>query len=375
MALSPVTPADTAEVAPAPTDRACDTVSKFVLALTQWDAWINFAVNDDGTVTQGFLDWVGTSTGTTSGTLGAPTGLIATSNRTDDVTVSWASVSGAAYYNVYRGDTSDTNAMTLLAANQTGTSYADTSAVIGTSYWYAVRAYSSSQISAMSTAVTGVRAATSGGGTPSDQDYDFGAAATVYEFTVATGYHFMEVKAFGAGGSGAKRTKGPDYQPVLSTGDDIGDGGGGGSGSYNHVTRIPVNAGDKFYLRVGVSATSSAVNTYVYKGSEGSATYVSAPGGGTGAEGFGYSPGAGGTAGILGANTFGGGSVNEADREAGHAGSPGASSWGTNATGGAALTKSGLTYGGGGHGSYLENYPAASLLGEGGFVRLTLTAT
>jgi len=376
MALSPVTPADTAEVAPAPTDRACDTVSKFILALTQWDAWINFAVNDDGTATQDYLDWIGTGTGTTAGQLNAPTGVSATTTRTTDVTVTWNQVSGAAYYNVYRGTGSDTSAMTLLAANQTGTSYADTSATVGVNYWYAVRAYSGTQISAMSTAVTGVVAVDTGGGTPDPHNEDYSGASTAYPYTVPDGFHFMEVHAFGAGGYGAKRD-GPTYEPALSPGAAIGDGGGGGSGSYNHVTRIPVSPGDKFTIRVGVSSQgSSAGNTYVYKGTtEASATYVSAPGGGTGTKGSGYSPGAGGTAGPLGANTFGGGSVNESDREAGHAGQNGVSSYGTRATGGAALTKSGMTGGAGGSGSYLANTADANLKGTDGFVRLTLTAT
>lgn len=376
MALSPVTPAESAEVVPAPTDRACDTVSKFIQFLNQWDSWINWAVNGDGTATQDFLDWIGTGTGTTAGTLNAPTGVAATTTRTTDVTVTWNPVSGAVYYNVYRGNGSDTSAMTLLAANQTGTSYVDASATVGVNYWYAIRAYSGTQISAMSSAVTGVVAVdTSGGGTPAPHNEDFSGATSAYPYTIPAGFHFMEVHAFGAGGYGAKRD-GPAFDPVQTTGSAIGDGGGGGSGSYNHVTRIPVNPGDVFTIRVGVSSTTSAVNTYVYKGAtETSATYVSAPGGGAGTKGSGYSTGAGGVAGPLGANTFGGGSVNESDREAGHAGQSGRSSYGTRATGGAALSKGGMTGGAGGSGSYLANASDASLKGTDGFVRLTLTAT
>lgn len=375
MALSPVTPADSAEVVPAPTDRACDTVSKFIQFLTQWDLWINFAVNDDGTATQDYLDWIGTGTGTTAGTLNAPTGVAATTTRTTDVTVTWNSVSGAVYYNVYRGNGSDTSAMTLLAANVTDPTYVDASAVVGTNYWYAVRAYSGTQISAMSAAVTGVVAVdTSGGGAPAPHDENYSGATSAYTYVIPAGFHFMEVHAFGAGGYGAKRD-GPTYEPALTPGSAIGDGGGGGSGSYNHVTRIPVAPGDTFTIRVGVSSTTSAVNTYVYKGAETSATYVSAPGGGAGTKGSGYSPGAGGTAGPLGTNTFGGGSVNESDREAGHAGQSGRSSYGTRATGGAALSKSGMTGGEGGSGSYLANTADANLKGTDGYVRLTLTAT
>lgn len=378
MALSPVTPADTAEVAPAPTDRACDTVSKFVLALTQWDAWINFAVNDDGTATQGYLDWIGTGTGTTAGQLNAPTGVSATTTRTTDVTVTWNPVSGAVYYNVYRGTSADTSSMKLLAGNQTGSSYVNLvgpTTVVGTNYWYAVRAYSGTQISAMSTAVTGVVALdTSGGGTPAPFDRNFEGEG-LYSYVIPAGFHFMEVHAFGAGGYGADRD-GPEYDPVQAPGAAIGDGGGGGSGSYNHVTRIPVSPDDVFTVRVGKSVAGGTGETRVLKGStEASATYVSAPGGGPGVKGRGYTVGAGGPAGALGSNTFGGGSVNEADREAGHAGQSGRSSYGTAATGGAALTKSGMTAGGGGVGSYIAHTPSDNMKGTDGYVRLTLTAT
>jgi len=373
MALSPVTPADTAEIVPAPTDRACDTVSKFVLALTQWDAWINFAVNGDGTATQNFLDWVGTGAGTTAGQLNAPTGLTASSDRTADVTVSWGGVSGAVYYNVYRGESSDTNAMTLLVANQTGTSYADTSATVGVHYWYAVRAYSGTQISAMSSAATGVRVAT---GTPASQDFFFGAADDAQTFVVPAGYTTMRIRAFGAGGLGGQHPSSSGLTPILSPSEPFGGGGGGASGSYNHVSGIPVLANDVFKIVVGKrETTATSGTTYVYKDSVGSATFVSATGGGDGANGYGPQPGAGGSPGVVGSNTFGGSSVNEANRSAGVAGSAGASTWGgAGGTAGAALSIDGMSYGAGGAGSkYQGSVAAPQIKASPGYVKITLT--
>lgn len=369
MATSPVRPSDTANIVPSPGDRACDTVSKFILALSLFDEWINFAVNGDGTATQDFLDWIGTGTGTTAGTLGAPAGLTASQNLTDNVTLSWGSVSGAVYYNVYRGETSDTNAMTLLAANQTVTSYVDTTPTTGTTYWYAIRAYSGTQISAMSSPASGVKKAS---GTPATLTLNYPQGTEDYHYVVPTGYTKMEVWAWGAGAPGSKPS-GPNPQPAQATGAPIGGGGGGGGGSFNRVTNIAVAPGDDLYVRVGVSAASAAVNTIVFKGTPDSATFVSAPGGTAGTAPSGYSAGAGGAGGVLGSNTFGGGSINAAERTAGTAGANGSTTWGgAGGTGGAAITYGSLSYGKGGNGSYLVNFSGTA--GDPGYVRLILTA-
>ena len=91
--------------------------------------------------------------------LGAPVGVRATTDRTDGVSVSWNALAGATHYRVSRA-TSATGAKTDLGAWQTGTAYVDASAVSGTTYWYFVRASSSSagaNASGYSTGVQGVR--------------------------------------------------------------------------------------------------------------------------------------------------------------------------------------------------------------------------
>lgn len=94
--------------------------------------------------------WVkATGSGGTSGLSGSntgyrklsvPTGVSATDgNSTANVTVTWSTVTGASHYRVYRATTSS-GTKTALGSWQTGLSYADTSAVAGTTYYYFVMA-------------------------------------------------------------------------------------------------------------------------------------------------------------------------------------------------------------------------------------------
>ena len=80
---------------------------------------------------------------TVSGTvpLAAPTGVTATSDRTDGVLVSWQPVTGGSYYRVYRAFSSTGSATTpdqwvRLTSWLPGASYKDASATDETKYWY-----------------------------------------------------------------------------------------------------------------------------------------------------------------------------------------------------------------------------------------------
>ena len=82
----------------------------------------------------------------------APTGLTVTS--TSPITLSWNSVSGATSYNVYRGTTTGgLSFKTLLASNVTATTYSDTSATAGATFYYQVTAVGSDGVSGASNEV------------------------------------------------------------------------------------------------------------------------------------------------------------------------------------------------------------------------------
>ncbi len=75
--------------------------------------------------------------------LSAPTGVTATSDRTDGVNVSWQPSTGATYYRVARA-TSKTGTKQGLGSWTSNKSYLDTTAAAGTTYYYFVRAATSS---------------------------------------------------------------------------------------------------------------------------------------------------------------------------------------------------------------------------------------
>ena len=76
----------------------------------------------------------------------APTGLTVT--NFSPITLSWSSVTGATSYNVYRGTvTGGLSTKTRLASNITVTTYTDSSAVAGTTYFYQVTAEDSDGVS------------------------------------------------------------------------------------------------------------------------------------------------------------------------------------------------------------------------------------
>jgi fibronectin type 3 domain-containing protein len=77
--------------------------------------------------------------------LSAPTGLMASDGSyTSNVGVSWNSVLGASYYNVYRNTVNSTGGAAELYTWQSNTSYDDNGAVPGVTYYYFVKAATSS---------------------------------------------------------------------------------------------------------------------------------------------------------------------------------------------------------------------------------------
>lgn len=80
----------------------------------------------------------------------APVGLVATGG-TSRVDLSWTSASGATSYKIFRGTTS--GSLTQIASGVSGTNYADTTAVNGTQYYYALKSFNGAD-SALSSEVT-----------------------------------------------------------------------------------------------------------------------------------------------------------------------------------------------------------------------------
>ena len=86
----------------------------------------------------------------------APSGLTVTSQS--PITLTWTAVSGVKSYNVYRGTTSGglSNKTRLNTSDITTTTYQDTTAVAGTTYYYQVTAVNSDGVSAASNEVSAV---------------------------------------------------------------------------------------------------------------------------------------------------------------------------------------------------------------------------
>jgi hypothetical protein len=96
-----------------------------------------------------------------AGALMAPTGVSASDGTyTDGVHVSWSSVGGATAYEVWRYNSNDsTKATKLSTSDVTGTTFTDTSATPGATYYYWVKAKTATLTSAFSAADPGFRAA------------------------------------------------------------------------------------------------------------------------------------------------------------------------------------------------------------------------
>ena len=76
-------------------------------------------------------------------TLSPPNNVSASDLLVNKVQITWDTVSGASHYQVYRTDTL-LGAKTVISGWQTGTSYLDTSVTPWTTYWYWVKAATSS---------------------------------------------------------------------------------------------------------------------------------------------------------------------------------------------------------------------------------------
>ncbi len=367
MALPPIRPSDSAAIVPQPGDPACTVLTNMVQGLTQWNQFVGWLINEDGSATQDAIDWIGAG-GTNA--LNAPTGVSASDDRTTDITVTWNAVSDAAYYVVYRGTTDDTSAMTPVSGNLTELSFVDTGTSSDVVVWYSVRAYSSSRISALATPNSGVKPTSAA---PTTLTLDFPYASTDYTYVIPSGqaYATMELLMWGSGGLGGRFVTGPFVVP----GPTRYAGGGGGAGSFLHITGVTVAPGETYVIRVGKrTATLLDGTTYVWRDEAGSAEVAGAKAGNDGGNGNYTFAGAGGPArgaGDWGTNALGSGTIDISGGDSSAIGSAGSA--GSGATGGAGatgITQSGILAGGGGTGILIGSTTATDA--AAGFVRIIL---
>jgi fibronectin type 3 domain-containing protein len=160
--------------------------------------FVRAALNSSGSYVSGYSAY---NTGWRA--LSAPGGVAATDGTsTAHVRVTWSSVSGASHYRVYRA-TSSAGTKTALGAWQTGTSYDDTGATPGVTYYYFVSAATSStgtRASAYSAYNTGWRALTAPTGVAaSDGTYTSHVRVTWNSVTGAS--HYRVYRATSSGGT------------------------------------------------------------------------------------------------------------------------------------------------------------------------------
>src|SRR5690606_2815720 len=87
-----------------------------------------------------------------------PTGVSASSNLSDKITVTWSAASGATGYDVYRNTTNNSGSATKLNGSVVAAlTYNDATAVAGTTYSYWIKAKNSTGDSAFSASASGVR--------------------------------------------------------------------------------------------------------------------------------------------------------------------------------------------------------------------------
>jgi hypothetical protein len=272
-------------------------------------------------------------------------------------TLSWAAVSGATGYDVYLGTVS--GSLTLVSANQVGTTYSPSSLSASTLYYWKVVPVNTH-------------------GSPAGcAQWSFTTAELIYQttfietvtWTAPAGVTSVRVEAWGGGGAGGGAVK------ASGAGTYNGGGGAGGAYAKGNVTVVP---GMNYTVTVGIPISSTSTSSSSVHGGNpswfGSASTVYAEGGpgGTRAGGTAFTIGAGGA----GSSSSSIGSLqvaagqNGANGNTGATGSAGGAGAFGGGAGGAGVTGSGnndgIAPGGGGSGGRVTGTPAANRTGGKG---------
>lgn len=246
---SPVTPGDLKELIPAPGGSFCEKVFKnllrglpeMVYAIVAWERDENGDLSDDFKAELCALDCFcgGGSGSDPGGGLGKPVISATDGTFSSKVQITWATVTSATKYYLYRSlvNTFPTANTTPLAIIDAPTLlYDDTSVVIGTIYYYWVRAVSGSDISPLSNSDSGYAEDVSG------QEIRF-VTPGINTWTVPAGVVSIDIRTVGGGGSGGGGR--------LIGRNSGGAGGGGGGGGYTEALNVITTPGEVLSIEVG----------------------------------------------------------------------------------------------------------------------------
>ncbi len=262
---------------------------------------VKFMFKDDGTLADGFVELIpGVVPVQDTGVApAAPTGLTASNAIKGYVRLNWTASETATSYKVYRHTGTDSSVAVQVGTSTTGTVFNDTTAVLGTTYNYWVKATNSYGDSAFSSPASG----------------SFSEAAQYVTVTGSSTYTvlapgIMNIYAWAGGGGGGIGYK-VGYGPV---GGQFGTdyvyracGGGGGAGSYADKLAFAVVTGDVITITAGAGGSpgSQGSDTIVKHTTVGGGTITEIIHCGGGRPGGNYSGTVGGVGGAGGSSTAG----------------------------------------------------------------------
>lgn len=301
---SPIKPNDFKALIPEANANICTKFNRlFQLPKMLYQFW-SWMMDTDGIFSSEFKAAVGVF----SDTLPAPTGVTASENaNATDVNVTWIAVSGATYYQVWRGTTDDVTQATRLPNDATSTAYTDTPPASSTLYHYWVKAFNTTAESPFSEPDTG-SAGTTGQASNTVTITETPANDAIWTYPGVT-TTTATITVYGGGGGGGKYVAAPkstwgtpfdpEYQKCF-------DGaGGGGSGGKVATTNVTLTAGESLKITVGKGGDPGQAggDTFVIRSDDSVITYV-----------------AGGLAGAITAGGKGGSGGNDGDDGTDHVG-------------------------------------------------------
>ena len=221
----------------------------------------------------------------------APTGVRASDGESStEIVVSWNAVASADSYSVWRGTSSASSLAILLASGLTITSYSDTSAVVGTTYYYWVKASNVGDDSGFSVPDTGCLANTVGptSVTATDGTYDgyvrvtwtASQGATSYEIWRGTVNAYSQATKIGSptatSYNDTSAAPGMRYwywvRAVTSAGTSAFSSSDSGFRPLSVPTGVSATTGNATGVTVSWSSVTGATSYQVGRGAEGAST-------------------------------------------------------------------------------------------------------